>query len=267
MSNISAKRIRQLILMQAKRANVGHIGSALSIADIITALFDGIIRTPENPAERDRFVLSKGHAALALYAALYCLDVLSREQLDSYCQDGSQLGTHPEHEVNGIDFSTGSLGQGLSLGIGAALAARLDGSDRRIFVLLSDAECNEGSIWEGVMFAAHHRLSNLVVIIDDNGQQAMGKTHDVLNLRPFSARWGAFGWRTKDVDGHDIGALQEALIEAGAMSSQSQAPTVIVANTQAGHGVSYMQGQVRWHYMPMTDQEYQQALTEIEGQL
>lgn len=263
MSDISGQRIRQLILEQSKRANVGHIGSALSIADIMAVLFDGVLRGAPDSSERDRFVLSKGHAALALYAALHCLNVLSREQLATYCQDGSQLGTHPEYELTGIDFSTGSLGQGLSMGIGAALAARLDGSDRRVFVLLSDAECNEGSIWEGVMFAAQHKLSNLVVIIDDNGQQAMGKTQDVLNLRPFAARWGAFGWRTVDVDGHDTAALHEALNTTLAASAETSVPTVIIANTQAGYGVSYMQGQVRWHYMPMNDQEYQQALSEV----
>src|SRR5258706_11106648 len=180
---ISGKSLRKLILEESKRANVGHIASALSIADIIAALFEHVLANVGVDAkERDRFVLSKGHASLALYSALYSKGILTREQLGTYCADGSLLGTHPEHILPGIDFSTGSLGQGLSFGVGAALAARMDNSERRVFVLLSDAECNEGSIWESVMFGAHHHLSNLTAIVDSNGQQAMGKTKEVLNL-------------------------------------------------------------------------------------
>src|SRR5438552_15150583 len=161
-----AREIRRIILEQSKRAHVGHIGSALSVADIVATLFSSVleIADPDDP-ERDRFVLSKGHAALTLYAALHLRGWLTETQLDTYCADGTALGVHPERTLRGVDFSTGSLGHGLSLGTGAAYGARLQGSARRVFVLVSDAECNEGSLWEAVMFAAHHRLSNLVAIV------------------------------------------------------------------------------------------------------
>ena len=173
MTESIAKQIRRVILDQSKRAHVGHIGSALSIADIIAALYGGVLRVsdPKDP-ERDRFVLSKGHAMLAVYAALFLKAWLKPEELNSYCGDGSLLGVHPECGLRGVDFASGSLGQGLPMAAGAALAARLQRSPRRAFALLSDAECNEGSVWEAVMFAAHHRLANLVAIVDLNGQQA-----------------------------------------------------------------------------------------------
>src|SRR5687767_13586036 len=164
--NISPAAVRRIIIEQSKRAGVGHIGSALCIADIISVLYGNEmhIPSPDHP-DRDRFVLSKGHAALALYSVMHLKGWLSKEQLDTFCGDGSQLGVHPEYCLRGVDFATGSLGQGLSFGTGAALAARRQGSTRRAFVLMSDAECNEGSSWEAIMFAAHHHLSNLVVVL------------------------------------------------------------------------------------------------------
>ena len=172
-----ATQIRRSMLEQSMRAHVGHIGSALSIADLMAALYGDVLQIgrPEDP-DRDRFILSKGHAALALYAALHATGRLSEAELDSYCADGSLLGGHPEHALGYVDFATGSLGHGLSVGAGAALAARLGPLPRRVFVLMSDAECNEGSVWEAVMFAAHHQLANLVAIVDVNGQQALGYT-------------------------------------------------------------------------------------------
>jgi len=261
-SRVAARRIREIILHQSKRANVGHIGSALSVADILAALYTEVLRIadPRDPA-RDRFILSKGHASLALYAALSLRGWISPEMLDSFCQDGSVLGVHPDRAVPGVDFSTGSLGQGLSMGVGAALAARLAERRHRVFVLVSDAECNTGVLWEAVMFAAHHRLSNLVVIVDANGQQALGYTRDVLNLAPLADRWRAFGWDAQEIDGHDTQAIARAV---GALSDESGAPHVLVARTVFGKGVSYMEGQIKWHYWPMSDQEYAQALAEIE---
>src|SRR5581483_3057551 len=189
-----ARSIRRTILRASKSANVGHIGSCLSVADILAALYLGVLRgASTTKPDRDRFILSKGHAALALYAALREVGILGEADLETFCGDGSALGTHPEHTVPGIDFSTGSLGLGLSIGVGAALAGRLSGSDRRVFVLLSDAECNEGSVWEASMFAAHHQLSNVVAIVDVNGQQALGYTSDVLDLSPLADRWQSFG--------------------------------------------------------------------------
>lgn len=256
--------IRRIVLEQSKRAHVGHIGSSLSVADIIAALYHGILRieSPED-ADRDRFILSKGHAALALYAALYLRGWISESDLNRFHQDNSLLGVHPEHILPGIDFSTGSLGHGLSFGAGAALAAKMQHSRRRVFVLVSDAECNEGSLWEAVMFAAHRQLANLIAIIDLNGQQALGYTRDVLALSPLGARWGAFGWDVHEVDGHDIAQMTD-VVES--LDMDGGAPHVLVARTTFGKGVSYMHDLIKWHYMPMSDAEYDQAMREIGAQ-
>ena len=262
-AHLAAMAIRLTILEQAKRAGVGHIGSALSVADIIAALYSGGMDIGDPDASnRDRLVLSKGHAALALYAALHQRGWLTREELNTYCGDGSLLGVHPEHRLRGIDFSTGSLGHGLALGAGAALAARLQGSSRRVFVLLSDGECNEGSIWESAMFAAHQELSNLVVVIDMNGQQALGYTRHVLDLEPMDRRWDAFGWDARVVDGHDVGAMLQAI---EGLDPVTGPPHVLVARTTFGRGVSFMENQIRWHYFPMSDQEYARAVDEVRS--
>ena len=260
---MTSYEIRRIIIEQSKRANVGHIGCALSIADIITCLYEDVLHIP-NPADnnRDRFILSKGQASLALYAALYLKGYIPRAQLDSYCSDNSLLGVHPEHALAGVDFSTGSLGHGLSMGAGAALAARLQNSTRRVFVLLSDAECNEGSVWEAAMFAAHHRLSNLVAIIDVDRQQAFGYTKDVLDLSNMTERWRAFGWDVTKADGHDINQMKEIM---QALNFRSGAPHILIAHTVFGKGVSFMESKIKWHYLPMSDQEYEQAIAEIES--
>jgi transketolase len=268
------KRIRRIVLEQSKRANVGHIGSCLCVVEILSALYEHILRIadPQDP-DRDRFVLSKGHAGLALYAVLVAKGWIAESELDSFCGPDSNYGVHPEAVVPGIDFSTGSLGQGLSMAAGAALAARLQGSERRVYCLISDAECNEGSIWEAAMFAAHHRLTNLTAIVDYNGQQALGRTCEVLDSGNLSDRWGAFGWRTTEVDGHSIPALTQTL--------QSQtgdpAPHLVLARTTFGKGVSYMESgipltqthlcvhPINWHYLPMSLREYELAMSELEA--
>ena len=278
---MSPTRIRQLILEMAKRAGVGHIGSALSIADIIAALYGDVLRIVHaDDPNRDRFILSKGHAAMALYAALYLKEWLTKETLETYCMDpvASEnkedltrrsplyphhcLGFHPEHTFQGVDFSTGSLGHGLAIGAGAALAARLEGCSRRVFVLISDAECNEGSNWESVMLAAHHRLSNLIVIVDLNGQQAFGYTDNVLSLSPMAAKWEAFEWDVHEVDGHNVVEITETIQK---LDTKSDSPHVLIARTTFGKGVSYMENRIKWHYMPMSDAEYQQAVEEVES--
>jgi transketolase len=244
------------------RAHVGHIGSALSVADLIAGLFAGPLSEarPEDP-DRDRFILSKGHAALALYAALAINGVISTAELNGFSMDATGLGAHPEHSVRGIDFATGSLGHGLSMAVGAALAARLLGSQRRVFALLSDAECNEGSVWEAAMFAAHHKLGNLVVLIDANGQQALGSTADVLDTEPLTERWEMFGWDATEIDGHDHAEIAAWLdipnSDAGAR------PRAGIARTVFGKGVSYMERQLGWHYWPMSDADYTRALADI----
>jgi transketolase len=259
-----SKQIRLGVVEQSKRADVGHIGSALSVADLMAAVVGGALRA-DSPADRDRdrFVLSKGHAALALYVALHAIGQLTDEELAGFCANGSPLATHPEHAVAGIDFSTGSLGQGLSYGVGAALAARLQGSSRRAFVLLSDAECNEGSVWEAIMFAAHHRLGNVIALVDVNGQQALGYTHEVLDLSPLSAKWDAFGWQVHEVDGHDAATLISTLEDIQATDGR---PHVLLARTTFGKGVSYMESAIAWHYLPMSDAQYSLALLEIQSQ-
>jgi transketolase len=243
------------------------------VADILAVLYCEVMKiaAPRDP-ERDRFILSKGHAALALFAILALKGWIPESELQTFCGDNSLLGVHPDAALPGIDFSTGSLGQGLSIAAGAALAARLQGSGRRMFCLISDAECNEGSTWEAVMFAAHHELGNLTAIVDRNGQQAFGSTRDVLDSSNMPERWRAFGWRTSEVDGHDHAALAVAL--PGVDAAVTGKPHVVLAKTVFGKGVSFMeQGipltqsqlpvqRINWHYLPMSDAEYQIAVAE-----
>ena len=260
---VTGRAIRRLVLAQAHRAHVGHIGSALSVADIVAALYGEVLRVgvPSDP-DRDCFVVSKGHAVLAVYAALHLRGWLSADALDTYCGDGSLLGVHPEHQLDGIEFSSGSLGHGLSIAVGATLAARLAGSERRVYALLSDAECNEGSVWEAAMFAAHHRIGHLTAIVDVNGQQALGETSAVLSLEPMAERWSAFGWDVSEIDGHDVPGLVGAL---GASAAGDAPPRVVLARTTFGKGVSYMERQLKWHYLPMSDDEYRHAMRELDG--
>jgi len=260
-NKVSGAELRRVILEQSKRANVGHIGSALSIADIIVALYRSVLDAVRPlDSDRDRFILSKGHAALALYAALHAKGLISDTELNSYNTDGSLLGVHPDATHPAIDFSTGSLGMGLSFGAGAALAARLQGSKRRVVVLMSDAECNEGAVWEATAFAAHHKLANLIAIVDANGQQALGHTSQVLDFSPLEARFSTFGWDVHEVNGHDVDGMMKVL--AG-LNTDSGRPHMLVAHTTFGKGVSFMEHQIKWHYWPMNDQEYAQALREV----
>jgi transketolase len=258
-----AHRVRRLVLEQSKRAHVGHVGSSLAIAEIVALLYDRLLpgQDPDAPG-RDRVILSKGHAALALYAGLHLAGHLSAADLDTYCADDSLLGVHPERQLRGVDFATGSLGHGLSIAAGAALAARIQGSPRRVFAIISDAECDEGSIWEAAMFAAHHKLSGLVAIVDMDAQQAFGYTRDVLDLEPMAERWRAFGWDVVEVDGHDV-VLMQSVVEA--LDVSSGPPHVLLARTTFGRGVSYMEGKIKWHYQPMDDAEYARALSDIEA--
>jgi transketolase len=263
-NTVTSSRLRRIVLQESSRARVGHIGSALSIADILVALYGSALRIPSpRDPHRDRFVLSKGHAALALYGCLHLRGWLSADALSTYCTDDSLLGVHPERSLPGVDFSTGSLGHGLPFAVGAALAARFEASAYRSFVLVSDAECNEGSLWEAVMFAAHHQLANLVAIVDLNGQQAFGHTRDVLDLSPMADRWRAFGWDVHEVDGHDVDSLVQTI--AG-LDTRIGLPHVLIARTVFGKGVSFMERELKWHYLPMSNDEYRSALAEIDGE-
>lgn len=252
-----ARDIRRTIIEQSYRAGVGHIGSALSIADLVAAVTEAARLDGE--ADRDRVVLSKGHAALALYAALHLQGRLDEGAIDTYCADGTLLGVHPEHCLESIDFCTGSLGQGLSLGAGAALAAKRLGSARRIYVIMSDAELNEGSTWEAVMFAAQHRLDNLVLLVDLNGQQALGYTREVIDLGAVEEKLSAFGWSAQAIPGHDQEALAAALEPRG-----EGRPQAIVAETTFGYGVSFMESQIKWHYLPLDEETFAAAIGELD---
>jgi len=259
---MNGNEIRKIVLEQSWRAHVGHIGSNLSIADLVAVLYGEVLRIaqPEDP-ERDRFILSKGHAALALYAALFLRAWITPKDLNSFAEAQTRFGTHPDRSVRGIDFATGSLGQGLPYAVGSALAARMERSSRRVFALLSDAECNEGSTWEAVMFAAHHHLSNLYAVIDVNGQQAFGYTREVLSLSPLAERWRAFGWDAAVVDGHDAAAIRQAIERTSANADQ---PHVLLAETVFGKGVSFMEKRLDWHYLPLSEEQYRTAMADLE---
>jgi len=260
LKEIAGNYVRQVVIELSRRARVGHIGSALSVADLLAVLYGRVARiaSPGDP-DRDRVILSKGHAAAALYAVLHARGWISAEELETFCGDDSTLGVHPDISATGVDFATGSLGIGLSLGVGSALAARLSRSSRRTFVLMSDAECNEGSVWEAAMFAAQHRLSSLTAIIDFNGMQALGPTQDILDQSNIAERWRAFGWHADEIDGHDEHAIQRALVAA----AQAPAPVVVIARTRLGKGVSFMEGQLASHYWPLSDAQAEQALREL----
>ena len=272
-SNLIKKKsygIRKIILDISRHAGVGHIGPALSVADIIAVLYHGVMRmspSAKKSGKHDRFILSKGHAAAALYGALYQKKIISGKQLFSFCTDGGILGVHPDYNPKlGIEMTTGSLGHGLAVATGMAWELKRIYPRRtpRVFVLVSDAELNEGSVWETIIFAAHHKIGNLTVIVDDNGNQAFGKTRDVLRLEPLSEKFSVFGWNTKNVGGYDISALFSALRQKPISSSK---PSVIIAKTVAGYGVGFMEGKIEWHYLPITETLYKKALSDISRTL
>lgn len=259
-----AKRVRAHCLRMTSRANASHIGSALSTADILAVLYARVLRfnaaDPDWP-DRDRFILSKGHGCTALYAVLAEAGYFPLERLDTFCEDGSPLAGHATHkDMPGIEVSTGSLGHGLSLATGMALAGRRDGKDYRAFCLLSDGECDEGSTWEAALFAPQHRLDNLVAIIDYNKIQSLGRVEDVIDLAPLAEKWRAFGWATEEIDGHDLAAVQHAL---GRVPFEAGRPTCVVAHTVKGKGVSFMENQLLWHYRAPLGELLDEALSEL----
>lgn len=235
----------------------------MSVADILAVLYSGVLRVdPAAPADpgRDRLIMSKGHAAAVLYAVLAETGFYDPAILDTYYQDGSPLAGHVTATMPGIDHSTGSLGHGLSVAAGMALGARLDGADRRVFAILSDGECDEGSVWEPVLFAAHHALDNLTAIIDYNKIQSLDTVEETLRLEPFADKWRAFGWHTIEIDGHDHDAIRAAL-----QAPSQGRPTCVIAHTIKGKGVSFMEHSVLWHYRPPDASEMAAALTELDA--
>ncbi|MFN4260455.1 MAG: transketolase [Gemmataceae bacterium] len=258
-----AKIIRQDIITSTTTAGSGHPTSSLSAVEIAVALyFGGVLRhDPKNPKwpQRDRFILSKGHAAPLLYAVLAEAGYFPREQLPTLRQLGSPLEGHPNYRrLPGVEASTGSLGQGLSIGVGHALAARLDGFDARIYVLLGDGEVDEGQVWEAVMSAHKYQLDNLVAIVDQNGYQQTGPTAEVLDLRPLAPKFEAFGWFAQEIDGHDVDAVLAALRKAAATKGR---PSAIVARTIKGYPIQdLLSSDPNHHGKPLTPQEAEQAL-------
>jgi transketolase len=257
-----ARKIRTDILHMVHRARASHVGSGFSIADILAVLYADVMRIdPQRPdwPERDRLVVSKGHAAAALYAALANRGFFPRDMLESYCSNGSLLTGHVSHAVPGVELSTGSLGHGLSVAAGFALAAKLDGMKWRSFALLSDGECDEGSIWEAALFAGHHHLNSLTAIIDYNKIQSFGRVADVLDLEPFADKWRSFGWEVREVDGHDHAALGAGL------AAGSVRPLCLLCHTVKGKGVDFMEDRLEWHYKSPNDEQLAAALAEVEA--
>ena len=263
-SQLVAQRIRARVIEISHKAHKGHIGSALSICEIVAVVASNARGIGTQETSRDRVVLSKGHAALAWYSALEQIGVITLETLNTYMCDGSLLGTHPDPQLEGVDFMTGSLGQGIGYGVGAALAGRLAQDQRRSFVVLSDSELNEGSTWESAALAGQLKLKNLYVFLDLNGQQALGKTRDILPTSVAIGSWEEFGWNVVRVNGHSTAELQQCL---KTHEVSGTGPLLVVAETIAGKGVSFMEGEVKWHYMPMSDDEFSDAIAQVNLRL
>jgi len=259
-----ARRIRAHSLRMVHQAGASHIGSSLSIADLLAVLYGCILKIdPKAPGpQRDHFLLSKGHAAAALYATLAECGFFPIEELDSYCQDGSLLLGHSSHCVPGVEFSTGSLGHALPVPCGLALAAKRDRRPERVFALLSDGELDEGSNWEAALFAPHHRLDNLTVIVDFNKIQSFGAVRDVLNLDPIGDKFKACQWAVREIDGHDITQILSTL---NSLPLETGKPSFILANTIKGKGISFMEGKLAWHYKSPTGEQLLTALEELGG--
>ena len=257
-----ARSIRCDVLRMTSAGRSSHVGSCLSSADIVATLFRRVLRhDPSSPvdADRDRLILSKGHAGAILYAALAEAGYFPRRVLESHYQNGSVLSGHVSHRnVPGVEVSTGSLGHGLSIGVGLALESKRRELGFRTYVVLSDGECDEGSVWEAAMFAAHHRLSQLVAIVDYNKLQSLGPVSETIGLEPFAEKWRAFGWECFEVDGHDHVALIESLEQ-----QSGERPRCLLAHTVKGKGVSFMENRVEWHYKHANPEELALALAEL----
>ncbi len=256
-----ARRVRLNALRMVHKAGASHIGSALSISDILAVLYGRVMcydTQAPSLAKRDRFILSKGHACVAVYSVLAEIGFLTKSELDTYGQNFSPLMNHISHKVSGVEFSTGSLGHGLSFAAGKALAAKKMNMDWRAFVLLSDGEMDEGSNWEALMFSSHHALDNLVAIIDYNKLQSMGSCEKTLGLEPLADKLKSFGWFVIEVDGHNHQELYDALTQR-----YQDKPTVIIAHTIKGKGVSFMEGKVEWHYKCPDQDQLIAALKEL----
>lgn len=259
-----AKDIRKTILQLVFKAKASHVGGALSMTDLLAVLYNGVMNVkPENPEweERDIFLLSKGHACTGVYATLALKNFFSLDELFTYSQNDSRLLSHTSHKVPGVELSTGSLGHAFSVGCGLALSFKRKKNNRKVFVMLSDGELDEGSNWEAILFAPHHRLNNIVAIVDYNKIQSFGTTAEVLNLEPLAKKFDAFGWNAIEVDGHNHEEIKLAFDKAAA----SEKPAVIIAHTVKGKGVDFMENELLWHYKSPTEEQLNEALKQIEA--
>lgn len=261
--------IRRNGLEMSHLSRGSHIGSVFSVAEIIAVLYTSVLRKdPSRPdwPERDRLILSKGHAGSAVYAALAESGFFPVEKLKTHYANGSVLSGHVSHKgVPGVEVSTGSLGHGLGIGAGMALGAKMDGLDWRTYVVLGDGECDEGSVWEAALQSAQFRLDRLIAVVDYNHMQSLGAVDETLKLEPFEQKWKDFGWNAVSVDGHSIPALQEAFAWAKAQAGSGR-PSAILAHTVKGKGVSFMENDILWHYRTPQGEEYEAALKELEEQ-
>jgi transketolase len=260
----AAARLRGRVIEMSHAASSAHLASSLSCCDIVAAAYWGVCQIdparPDDPL-RDRFILSKGHAATALYAALAFRGFFPEALLETYCQDGGMLAEHPPARMlPGVEAATGSLGHGLPIGIGMALAGRMRGEKFRVYALLSDGENNEGSVWEAAMFAAAQKLNNLCIVVDYNKWQATARSNETLQLAPLREKWAAFGWDAVETDGHDIGALTQLM---RAVPDGGEKPRAIIAHTVKGKGVSFMEDDNNWHYRAPTAEEVVLARKEL----
>ena len=259
-------KVRISVLDLIYRTKSPHIGSSFSCVEILISLYFRVMNvTPNDPFDddRDRFILSKGHACPALYAVLAESGFLSEKELEGFAVNNGILEQHPNIDISkGIEVSTGSLGHGLSIGVGMALAAKQDNKDYKVYVMLGDGELNEGSVWEAAMFASHHCLDNLIAIVDRNKMQALGFTKDIIDLEPLSQRWSSFGWQTKEIDGHNCNSIIETLIK---IPFAKDKPSIVIANTVKGKGVTFMENDLLWHYRAPDKEEYDRALKELTG--
>ncbi|MFL2840385.1 MAG: transketolase [Pseudohongiellaceae bacterium] len=267
-TELLAAYVRRDIVDMTHRGGSSHVGSGLSIADILAVLYGDILSvdpaTP-NHDDRDRFILSKGHAGAAIYAVLAETGFFEVEKLKDHYQNGSVLSGHVSHKgVPGVEFSTGSLGHGLNVAAGMAKAAKLRQKNHKVFALLSDGECDEGSNWEAILFSSHHKLNNLVAIIDYNKIQSLDSVEATLGLEPFADKFKAFGWNTSEVDGHDHQALKKSF---ELVNLEKTRPTVLICHTTKGKGVSFMENSVLWHYRSPQGQEYQAANSELQASI
>ena len=245
------------------KARHGHLGSAFSMVDVLVALYHNFLRVdPKHPDDpkRDRFILSKGHGCESLYVALAHKGFFSEKDLNTFLKDGTIFAGHTNHAVPGVELSTGSLGHGLPVAVGMAYAAKLSGGTYRMVVMLSDGECDEGAVWEAALAARQHKLDNLLAIVDYNKIQGFGRTKDVLDLEPFAQKWEAFGWNVKEIDGHNMIEIMETLKK---IPFEAGKPSVILAHTVKGKGVSFMEDTIDWHYWTPTDEHLAQAMTEL----